>query len=133
MTERTASCLCGQLTARTRGEPAHVLMCSCAACRAKSGSAFAVSTYWDAAQVMISGESRSWQRPAQEGRTLTYHFCPTCGVALYWRADFSPGHIGIGGGNFPDMEFARPTRAYWQEQCPDWVHHLDQIKRLARQ
>jgi hypothetical protein len=70
MTERTARCLCGQLTAVTRGEPARVLMCSCADCRAKSGSAFAVSTYWDEADMAFARPTRAYwseQRPGWAG------------------------------------------------------------------
>ena len=132
-TTRVARCLCAELTVTTKGEPARVLICSCVDCRRKSGSAFAVSTYWPGTQVEIAGPSRQFGRPAQDGRTMEYEFCPTCGVSLYWRADFAPGAIGIGAGNFADSSFAVPTKAYWTEQRPDWVYDIKQIPTLDRQ
>ena len=130
---RIAQCLCGDLTVTTQGEPARVLTCSCLDCRRKSGSAFSVSTYWPEDRARVSGATRRFRRPSQGGRTLEYQFCPTCGVSLYWRADFAPGMIGIGSGNFEDSGFAVPSQAYWTEQRPDWVAHLSDIPALPRQ
>lgn len=130
---RHASCMCGALTAETRGEPAHVMTCSCVDCRRKSGSAFAVSTYWPEENVTLRGDARSWRRTTVTGKSLEYFFCPTCGVSLYWRADFAADKIGIGGGNFDDCSFAKPRRAYWVEGRPDWVLHLADVPTLDRQ
>ena len=130
---RRAECLCGAVVARTRGEPWRVMTCSCVDCRRKSGSAFSVSTYWPADAVTVSGEVRSWRRPSQEGRSLEYFLCPTCGVSLYWKADFARDHIGIGAGNFEDAGFAVPGRAYWTEGRPAWVERIAEIPALDRQ
>lgn len=132
-TERHAQCMCGALSATTRGEPAHVMTCSCLDCRRKSGSAFSVSTYWPEDQVTLSGRAESWTRPAPGGRDLTYFFCPVCGVSLYWRAGFAADKIGIGGGNFDDCAFAAPRRAYWTEGRPDWVLKIADVPCLDRQ
>ncbi len=132
-TTRTARCVCGALTVTTTGEPDRVLTCSCLDCRRKSGSAFSVSTYWPPDQVTIQGDTKGYRRDAQDGRGLELRFCPTCGVSVYWLADFARGQIGIGGGNFEDCNFAVPTEAYWTEGRADWVHHLSDIPALQRQ
>ena len=131
--ERHAQCLCGAVTATTRGEPWRVLTCSCKDCRRKSGSAFSVSTYWEAVAVTLQGAVQTWRRDAQEGRSITYAFCPTCGVSLYWKADFAGDRIGIGAGNFDDCNFAVPGRAYWTEGRPDWALKLPAVPALERQ
>ncbi|MGJ8627827.1 MAG: GFA family protein [Sulfitobacter sp.] len=130
---RHAQCLCGAVTAETRGEPWRVMSCSCRDCRRKSGSAFSVSTYWAAEAVTLAGNFQTWQRPCPDGRTLTYYLCPTCGVSLYWKADFAGDRIGIGAGNFDDCNFAVPRKAFWTEGRPDWVHEIGQIPALKRQ
>jgi len=131
MTEiaRTARCACGQLTAATMGEPARSLICSCDDCHRKSGSGFNWSTYWPEHAVAITGESKSFRRASQGGRSLEYHFCPDCGVGLWWRADFATGLIGIAGGNF-DAPLPPPTRAYWSEFRPDWCDDIAGIPAL---
>lgn len=130
---RRAQCMCGAVTAECRGDPWRVMCCSCVDCRRKSGSAFSVSTYWDRDAVTLSGPTRTWRRPAQDGRSLTLYACPTCGVSLYWTADFAPGRIGIGAGNFDDCAFAVPGRAYWTEGRPDWVLDIGAVPALSRQ
>lgn len=130
---RTATCVCGAVTATTTGEPARVLTCSCLDCRRKSGSAFSVSTYWPEDRVALSGDTGSYRRDAQDGRTLTLRFCKSCGVSVYWHADFAKGQIGIGAGNFAAMDFAPPAWAYWTEQRPDWTLRLSEIPAKLRQ
>lgn len=132
-TIRQAQCLCGALRAATRGEPWRTMICSCRDCRRKSGSAYGLSTYWDEDAVTLSGDAQTWRRDAPEGRSLRYFFCPRCGVSLYWRADFAPGRIGIGGGNFDDCNFAVPRRAFWSEGLPHWALDLRQIPARERQ
>lgn len=135
MTEiiREAQCLCGAVRAETRGEPARVLTCSCIDCRRKSGSAFSVSTYWHEGAVTLTGETKTWKRAGQDGRMAEYFHCTNCGVSLYWRMDFAPNKIGIGGGNFDPCDFAVPEKAFWTEYRPDWVLNLQDIPKLTRQ
>lgn len=132
-TTRHAQCLCGDLKAETRGDPWRVMTCSCRDCRRKSGSAFSVSSYWEADAVTLSGDVRSWRRSSPDGRSLEYFFCPECGVSLYWKADFAGDRIGIGAGNFEDCNFAVPERAYWIEGRPNWVLDIGRIAALDRQ
>lgn len=130
---RTARCGCGGLRVETRGEPWRTMICSCADCRRKSGSAFLVSSYWPEDQVTVRGGSLAFRRDCQEGRTLENRFCPTCGVTVWWRVDFAPGRIGIAGGCFDEVDFPAPAKSYWTSQRPRWAAHLDAIPSLERQ
>ena len=60
MTERMASCRCGQLKAMVTGLPVRVSVCHCLNCKKRSGSAFAVQARWPAEQVTIEGQSKTW-------------------------------------------------------------------------
>src|SRR5215470_8273475 len=87
---RIAHCCCGSLRAETSGEPELVALCSCEECQRRTGSPFAVSTYWVDENVKLSGPTSVYLRDAQEGRKVTLHFCPTCGSSVYWRTEW-PG------------------------------------------
>lgn len=132
MTERFASCRCGQLTAIAEGEPVRISVCHCLACQKRTGSAFSVQARWPAECVTFEGRSSSWTRTADSGQTTTYHFCPDCGSTVHY-----------GGGNYPDL-VAIPLGAFddpyvegidysvwerrkhgWVEICGDDVQHSD--------
>jgi len=98
--KRVAHCSCGSLRAETVGEPTTVATCFCEECQRRTGSAFGISTYWPRANVELSGSTTRYVREGQEGRKVTYYFCPNCGSSVYWELDRRPGQIGISGGSF---------------------------------
>jgi len=119
---RTATCTCGQLSIVMEGEPDAVLICHCRACQKATGGPFGVGTYWPASAVAeIRGRSSSYARHSDAGRTLTNHFCPTCGGRLFWYADFVPHGIGVAIGNFESADFPAPTDEYWTVRKRPWV------------
>lgn len=67
MAERTASCSCGQLTARVSGDPVRVSVCHCLACQRRTGSVFGVQARFRSGDVRITGESRAFVREADDG------------------------------------------------------------------
>ena len=119
---RTASCRCGALKARTRGEPAVVSVCHCLACKARTGSAFSWNATWLDERVETEGEARSWTRTSDDGgRWCTSHFCPACGSTAWYRIEARPGMTTIPAGNFLDPGFGEPSWSWYGErQCP-WV------------
>src|SRR6185503_8467405 len=95
MTDRTASCRCGQLKAHVTGDPARVSVCHCLACQKRSGSAFTAQARFALDQVKIEGRSKDWVRTADSGRQVTYSFCPECGSNLYYTGGNFAGLIAI--------------------------------------
>jgi hypothetical protein len=121
MEVRTASCRCGALKAKARGEPARISVCHCLPCKARSGSAFSWNATYAEGQVETEGEAASWTRIAGEGRWCTYHFCATCGSTAWYRIEARPGMITIPAGNFGNPGFGEPAVSWFVErQCP-WV------------
>jgi hypothetical protein len=82
-----AHCNCGSLRAATVGEPITVATCFCKECPRRTGSAFGISTYWMQSNVELSGSVTGYVREGQEGRKVTYYFCPNCGSSVYWELD----------------------------------------------
>ncbi|GAB5373937.1 MAG: GFA family protein [Acuticoccus sp.] len=131
--ERLAQCCCGDLTARTTGDPASVVMCSCTMCQRRSGSAFAHSSYWAQEQVTVAGPSQCFARVSARGRRFEHFFCPGCGTAVWYRGEHRPGMIGISAGCFADPDFPAPTVAVWDTTRHAWLDDIADIPRLAEQ
>ena len=126
MTERAASCRCGQLRARVTGEPVRVSVCHCLNCKKRSGSAFAVQARWPNAQVTIEGESKTFVIVADSGNRATFHFCPDCGSDVYYEIDgkFDDKFndlIAIPLGAFDDPFFGSPAYSVWEQRKHDWL------------
>jgi hypothetical protein len=126
MSERTASCRCGQLRATVTGEPVRVSVCHCLNCKKRSGSAFAVQARWPRDQVGIEGRSKTFVIVADSGNRATFHFCPECGSDVYYEIDgkFDDKFndlVAIPLGAFDDPYFGAPAYSVWESRKHDWV------------
>ena len=121
MTTRRAACSCGQLHLTIEGEPARISMCHCLECQRRTGAVISNQARFRPDQVMISGKSTVWNRKADSGSVLTFHFCPICGSTVYWQSESFPGFLVVAIGNFADPDFPAPTIAVWEESRHPWV------------
>ncbi|MBI1238533.1 MAG: aldehyde-activating protein [Alphaproteobacteria bacterium] len=120
MTERTATCGCGAVTARATGDPV-VVACHCADCQRRTGSVFGVGAYYPKEAVAITGSTNRFTRPTASGGEFRQNFCPRCGTTLFWNADNNPDLIGIAVGAFVDPQFPAPVRSVWEQTIHHWV------------
>jgi hypothetical protein len=118
---RTAHCSCGSLRVETVGEPLIVVSCFCEECQRRTGSALGISTYWMLENVKVSGRATRYVRDAQEGRQVTFYFCPTCGSSVYWELQRRPGQLGISGGSFFDPDLPAPSLSVWERSKHSWI------------
>ena len=118
-TSRRASCSCGDLRLDVTGDPYATVLCHCTACQRRTGSAFGVGVYFNAADVTISGATTQYDRQV-ENRVFRSFFCPRCGTSVYWRTDLHPQGIGIGLGCFTDPAAFRPDRSVWESRKLEW-------------
>jgi hypothetical protein len=130
--ERTARCQCGSLRAIASGEPDFVNVCHCQACQRRTGAVFHAGAFFAKSQVRIERASKVYTRDAQQGRKVSFHFCPECGSSVYWHADLRPDHLGIAVGGFADPEFPPPTASVWEESMHGWVHLPENLRRFPR-
>ncbi|MGI9509643.1 MAG: GFA family protein [Geminicoccaceae bacterium] len=86
------NCLCGKVTISISGEPHMSANCHCLSCQKTSGAGHAFHLMFNSDQVVITGETKGYQRMSEGGNQVTTYFCPECG---------SPTH-GITSG-YPDM------------------------------
>jgi hypothetical protein len=118
---RTASCSCGQLQVTCVGDPIRISMCHCLACQRRTGSVFAVQARWATESVTIEGHAQAYARTGDEGSTMTFRFCATCGATVYYDSDEMPGLIAVPVGAFADPTFPAPRIAVYVERRHPWA------------
>jgi hypothetical protein len=127
--ERHAQCHCGSLRLKTSGDPVLVNMCHCRDCQRRTGALAGSGAIFEKAQVSIEGSSKVFERAAQEGRKIRFHFCPNCGTSLYWDGDIRPDMYAVAVGAFADPAFPPPTVSIYEESkhpstlLPDGITH----------
>jgi hypothetical protein len=130
MTERKATCCCGQCAIEVASEPAVNGICHCANCKKRTGSAFGWSCYFRDDQVLrTAGDFRIYEIAGANPQQR--HFCAACGTTLFWKARYFPGLTGIAGGCFVDAPLAAPSvtvsndgRCAWVGLPADWATSL---------
>jgi len=121
MTIREASCACGALTATAHGDPVRNSVCHCLDCKRRTGSAFAWTAHWPEDRVERRGEAASRTRTSEEGFWARQHFCPACGVTVWYEIERRPGVISIPVGGFADPDFPAPTVEVYGERRCSWL------------
>jgi hypothetical protein len=116
-------CLCGAVRYRVTGEPVVASACHCRYCQARSGSAFALPTYFNERDVQIlRGTLTTYEHRSDEsGRWLRTQFCPTCGTGIAITIEVRTGVIGIAGGTFDDPNWYRIDRHIWLDSARPWM------------
>ncbi len=74
------SCHCGKVTWKFNGNPERATACNCTVCR-RYGVLWAYDYVGE--RIQTSGDTRPYKRG---DRSLSFHFCSTCGCVAYWRA-----------------------------------------------
>jgi hypothetical protein len=118
---REARCTCGALTARTEGDPVRVSICHCGECKRRTGTAFGWNATFNADQVRVDGAYRSFTRGSDDGYWVRSHFCPYCGVTIFYEIERRPGMISIPAGAFADPEFPAPRVEVYEDSRCSWL------------
>lgn len=121
MPTRIASCSCGQLTAQVSGEPVRISICHCLACQRRTGGPFSEQARFLRRDVAIAGASTQYVRRGDEGSCATFHFCPQCGVTVYYEAERFEEYLIIPVGTFAEPGFPAPTVSVYENRMHGWV------------
>ena len=123
--ERTATCACGQLSARCAGDPEKVSLCHCPACQKRTGATYGLAAFYRRAEVEVSGQDTTFVRPSDSGFDVVFHFCPTCGSTVFWEPLRKPEMIAVAVGAFADPNFPPPSQSVHEESRHPWVAALE--------
>ncbi len=121
MTDRTASCACGQLRIACFGEPQKVSLCHCFDCQRRTGSTYGIAAFFLREKVRAEGRANTYKRSSDSSFAITFHFCPDCGSTVFWEPERKPEAIAVAIGSFADPSFPAPTQSVWNERRHPWV------------
>ena len=132
--DRTAKCLCGEVSIRVDGEPKLTFACNCTNCQRRTGSVFGTVAYFADNQVIEkTGEPKPYRFSTDSGNSITTAFCSNCGSTVHWQADLFKGMTGIAAGCFNDPSFPEPSAAVWTRSQYQWVDFPDHWHRMEKQ
>jgi hypothetical protein len=119
--EAEARCACGSVSVRVTGRVLSMLMCSCEDCQKATGSGHSAFALFRAGDVTVTGETKSFERPARSGAIFMRRFCPNCGTPLCGRSSRAEavtivpvGLFGRGAGWY------RPNQLIFARSHHDW-------------
>jgi hypothetical protein len=128
MTTREASCSCGRIRLRCRGEPLRISVCHCLECQRRTGSAFgAQARFLNENVEFLAGEPSIYERTADSGAKIAFRFCPNCGSTVWYRNEAEPDRIGVTLGAFADPSFPPPRFSVYEER----MHPFVELKELS--
>jgi hypothetical protein len=132
MTERTGSCLCGQVSFRIKAEPVAARICWCRDCQriASNGTANAM---FPSQAIEITGSPSEYTRIAASGNHVRRRFCPHCGSQLFADSSGRPGLTVVRLGTLDDSSSIRPTANIWSASAPAWACLDAALERVAAQ
>ena len=121
MSNRRASCRCGQLSVTCEGDPVRISICHCLACQQRTGSVFAVQARYPRSQTHFEGRATKYVRAGDSGNRATFSFCPDCGATVYWEPETMPDFVSVAVGAFADPSFPPPTIAVYENRRHAWA------------
>ena len=130
MTNHFATCSCGKLTARARGNPVRISICHCLACQKRTGSVFSAQARFPADAVTVEGESTAYVLTGDEGGLARFHCCPKCGATVFYLLDAVPDVVAVPVGVFADPDFPQPQVSVYEERKHRWVSLPDGIEHI---
>jgi hypothetical protein len=133
MATREAACSCGQLRLTAEGDPFAISICHCLACQRRTGSAFGMQAGFKADQVHVVGRHRDYSRISDQAdrKEHVFHFCPECGVTVFYTEPTEPDLVVVMTGTFADPTFPPPTESGYDTRRHPWVGLPDSIQRYA--
>jgi hypothetical protein len=115
----TGGCQCGAARYEISATPLRLFACHCRECRKQSASAFGMSLVVKRAAVTLTkGETRTWSRKADSGRTVAGIFCVACGTRL-WHAKEGFDYVSIKGGSLDvPLDFSDAIHCWTASKLP---------------
>lgn len=116
-----ATCACGAVDVAVKGTVYSMFMCACEDCQKATGTGHSSVFVTDPSALSVTGETRSFSRPAASGATFTQTFCPACGTPLYGRSSRAERSVMIPAGLFGrDTSWFAPTQLIFARSHREW-------------
>ena len=128
------SCQCGNVRYEITGEPLATYACHCRDCQKLSTSAFSVTMVLHRSGFkLLSGDLKSWQRPAASGGVAMCWFCPDCGNRIFHENPEMPDFIRLKPGTLDDTSVLEPQAHLWTCREQQWLTRFDSLPKFEKQ
>ena len=125
-----ARCACGAVSVVLKGPIYSMLICACEDCQKATGTGHSTIAIANPADVIVTGETRGFERIAASGATFTRHFCPACGTPIYGRSSRSERSIMLPVGLFAGQnDWFAPTQMIFARTMRGWDVIADHLPR----
>jgi hypothetical protein len=118
--ELSGSCLCGAVRYKASGDSIFQGFCQCLDCRKATGSGHLAGIGIPEAAVEVTGETRSFEKPADSGGIVARHFCPTCGSLMFDKSTGMPGIVVLNAAVLDDPEAFSPASVVFTRSALSW-------------
>lgn len=116
-----ASCDCGAVRLAVKGRPISMFQCACQNCQKASGSGHSSIVLFPASATSVTGETKSYVRPADSGASFTRHFCPVCSTTVYAQSSRAPAFHIVPAGLFAGQnEWYTPNQLIFARSHVGW-------------
>jgi hypothetical protein len=117
----TATCDCGAVRLALRGPVLAMFQCSCENCQKVSGSGHSSVVLVPADAARLSGDTKSYTRPAASGADFTRHFCAVCGTTALAQSSRAPDVAIIPAGLLAGQNaWFAPSQLIFAGSLPGW-------------
>jgi len=116
----TGRCLCENIKFTIASAPLRMAQCHCNDCRKLSGTGHVSNAFFIESDVVISGETNSYDSTTDSGSIVTRHFCPICGSRLFGMNSASENIIGISVGTIDNNSWFKPDVIVFNKRKPSW-------------
>jgi len=120
MSDRTGSCLCGDVQYSISSDPMAVRICWCKDCQ-KIAANGTVNILVSTESINHSGRLEGYVNTADSGDQMTRRFCPRCGTHVFSNSSSRPDLTVVRAGTLSDPSSIRPTMNIWISSAPDWA------------
>jgi hypothetical protein len=116
----TGGCLCGAVRYECAAEPVAAGHCHCEDCRRTSGTGHGSHMAVPAAAFALSGEVKTFDKPADSGNVVGRAFCPTCGGAVYSVNSGNKDLVFLRASSLNDLEVFKPQLVVYAAKAASW-------------
>jgi hypothetical protein len=127
------ACQCGGVTYTLLAAPHFIAVCHCRECQKLSTSAFSLTAFVDAENIVFEGEMKDWQRMADSGNVSAAKFCPTCGNRIYHYNPADPDVLKLKPTTLSDTSIIKPSIHIWVSEKQDWYEIPEGVKTFDKQ
>jgi len=129
----SGGCACGAVRYRISGEPVRISICHCTQCQKRTGSAFGMGCVFSREAVeVLTGDVTEYERIAESGNRVRFHFCSVCGTSVFWDFEAMPEARGIAAGTLDDTSWLDPRLHVWTKHSQGWFRFPDDADVLEQ-